>query len=81
MQNTLLSSVYIFSWAHERKRGAWNGHTCSDTNNNFGGGGGGWVANIELKQLKKELTRNVMCGFRGERDLCKNKNPWQSPLK
>ena len=33
-----------------------------------------------LKQLKKkkkksELTRNVISGARGERDLCKNKNP------
>ena len=31
--------------------------------------------NIELKRYKNELTRNVMSGVRGERDLCKNKNP------
>ena len=31
--------------------------------------------NIELKQYKNELTGNVMRGVRGERDLCKNKNP------
>ena len=27
------------------------------------------------KKKKNELTRNVMSGARGERDLCKNKNP------
>ena len=30
--------------------------------------------NIDLKQSKNELTRNVMSGVRGERDLCQRKN-------
>ena len=30
--------------------------------------------NIDLKPLKNELTRNVMSGVRGDRDLCPPKN-------
>ena len=71
MHNTLFSSVYIFSWVRESERGAWNGHTRSATNNESGEH---WP-----KAVKHELTRNVMSGVRGERDLCQKK--WSKLIK
>ena len=68
MQNTLLSSVYILA---ERARASVERemviHARPLTIK------GGTLSYSSKKE--NELTRNVMSGHRGERDLCKNKNP------
>ena len=69
MHNTLLSSVYIFSWVRESERGAWTVHTRSATNKKKGEH---WPKAV--KDELNELTRNVVSGAQGERDLCQKKN-------
>ena len=70
MHNTLLSSVYILA---ERARASVEREIVIHARPLTIKGG--------TLSYSNELTRNVMSGPRGERDLCKNKNPRQSPFK
>ena len=68
MQNTLLSSVYILA---ERARTSVEREIVIHARPLTIKGG----TLSYSSEKKNELTRNVMSGPRGERDLCKNKNP------
>ena len=75
MHNTLLSSVYILA---ERVRASVEREIVIHPRPLTIKGG---TLSYSSKKKKNELTRNVISGPRGERDLCKNKNPRQSPFK
>ena len=68
MHNTLLSSVYILG---ERARASVEREIVIHARPLTIKGG---TLSYSSKK-KNKLTRNVMSGPRGERDLCKNKNP------